>query len=88
MSIPGMYFFSFFHSQLLTISQDYVKGYSILVGRFMEKLDRMDVIYTDEEYLPAAFTKCLKDLRRCLEDVRDKFGPNVMPPEKVRRSAK
>ena len=47
----------------------------------------MDVIYVDEEYVPAAFTKCLKDLRRCLEDVMDKFGLNGMPPEKIRRSA-
>jgi len=28
----------------------------------MEKLDRIDVIYTDEEDVPAAFTKCLKNL--------------------------
>ena len=46
----------------------------IRIGKFLEKLDRMDAIYSEEKYVPAAFTDCLQLLRRRLTEARQKYG--------------
>ena len=55
--------------------------FAIRTGKFSEKLDRIEKIYADEEDVPAAFTECLKTLRKRLLETRQKFEQDVVPPE-------
>jgi phosphoenolpyruvate carboxykinase (GTP) len=62
--------------------QEYTEQFSIRIDKFLAKLDRMDKIYAEEQDIPEAFTACLKNLRRRLEEAREKFGMEEVPPEK------
>ena len=62
--------------------KEYDEQFTIRIDKFLDKLDRMDKIYAEEEGVPEAFTSCLKNLRKRLEDTKAKFGENEIAPEK------
>jgi phosphoenolpyruvate carboxykinase (GTP) len=60
--------------------EEYDLQFAIRIDRFIEKLDRMDSIYADEDELPEAFTQCLVDLRTKLEEVKKKSDKEILTP--------
>jgi phosphoenolpyruvate carboxykinase (GTP) len=60
--------------------EEYDLQFAIRIDRFIEKLDRMDSIYADEDELPEAFTQCLADLRTKLEEVKKKSDKEILTP--------
>ncbi len=60
----------------------YDKLFSVRITKFLEKLDRMEGIYKDEENVPKEFTDTLEMLRKNLKDAQGKFGSDVILPEK------
>lgn len=62
--------------------EEYNDQFTIRMDKFLDKLDRMDKIYAEEENVPEAFTSCLKMLRKRLADTKAKLGENEVLPEK------
>jgi phosphoenolpyruvate carboxykinase (GTP) len=60
--------------------EEYNKQFTVRIGKFLDKLDRMDKIYSDEEDIPAAFTGCLADLRKRLLAAKEKYGKDIIEP--------
>jgi phosphoenolpyruvate carboxykinase (GTP) len=59
----------------------YNKLFTIRIGKFLEKMDRMDKIYMNEPDIPQEFTDILKTLRSRLETASEKFGKDNVSPE-------
>jgi phosphoenolpyruvate carboxykinase (GTP) len=60
---------------------DYNQQFSLRLDKFLEKMDRMDKVYAEEEGVPEEFLACLKNIRRRLEEAKKKFGKGVVEPE-------
>ena len=62
---------------------DYEEQFTIRIQKFLEKLDRMDKIYAEEEDIPRAFSDCLAMLRRRLVEAREKYGSDAVSPARL-----
>jgi phosphoenolpyruvate carboxykinase (GTP) len=60
--------------------QEYEQQFSIRVQKYLQKLDRMEELYSSEENMPDAFWHVLTTQRRGLEALRDEFGQDVISP--------
>lgn len=58
----------------------YEKQFSIRIQKFLEKIERMEKIYGDEEDIPQAFTNIMKDQKERLLSFRKKHGKDVVSP--------
>ena len=61
---------------------EYDQQFSIRVTKFLEKLDRVEKFYKEEKGLPAEFNATLEMLRKRLNEAKERFGTDVIPPEK------
>jgi len=61
----------------------YEKQFSIRIQKFLEKIERMEKIYGEEEDIPQAFTNILKDQKERLLSFRNKFGKDVVSPFEI-----
>ncbi len=59
---------------------DYDKQFAIRVNKFLEKMDRMDESYKNEEDMPREFWDNLEKLRKRLTEAKSKHGKEVIPP--------
>jgi len=59
---------------------EYTAQFSIRVKSFLEKLDRIDSIYKEEDEVPQEFFDNLNRLRQRLLDAQKKTGKDVIPP--------
>ena len=62
---------------------DYEEQFTIRLQKFLEKLDRMDEIYSQEQDIPKAFSDCLAMLRRRLEEAKEKHGSDTVSPARL-----
>jgi phosphoenolpyruvate carboxykinase (GTP) len=60
--------------------QEYEQQFSIRVEKYLQKLDRMEKLYSSEENMPDAFWHVLASQREGLEALRDEFGQDVISP--------
>ena len=61
----------------------YEKQFSIRIQKFLEKIERMEKIYGEEEDIPQAFTNVLKDQKEKLVSFRNKYGKDVVSPFEI-----
>jgi phosphoenolpyruvate carboxykinase (GTP) len=59
----------------------YTRQFGIRVDKWLEKLERMEKIYADEDSVPDEFFLILKDQKRKLMDIKNKHGKNTIPPQ-------
>jgi phosphoenolpyruvate carboxykinase (GTP) len=59
---------------------DYNKQFSIRVSKNLERLDRVEGIYKEEENVPEVFMKHIEQQRQRLLDAKEKFGKDVIAP--------
>ncbi len=62
------------------LPEEYEQQFSIRVERYLQKLDRMEELYSTEENMPDAFWQVLTSQREGLEALRDEFGQDVISP--------
>ena len=60
--------------------EDYDKQFSIPIDKFLEKLDRVEKAYRQEDNIPDEFYVILEMLRNRLTGAKEKFGKSVIPP--------
>ena len=60
--------------------QEYEQQFSIRIDRFLEKIDRMEKIYAEEQEVPASFSACLQALKTRLIESRRAYGRGVVSP--------
>lgn len=60
---------------------DYTAQFSIRVKNFLEKIERIEKIYKDEDEVPQEFFDNMKRLRERLLDAQKIKGKDVIPPE-------
>ncbi len=58
----------------------YDKQFSIRIQKFLEKIDRMEKIYAEEEDIPKAFTDIMQDQKEKLLAFREKYAKDVVSP--------
>ncbi|MBN2480932.1 MAG: phosphoenolpyruvate carboxykinase (GTP) [Bacteroidales bacterium] len=58
----------------------YEKQFSIRVKKFLEKIERMERIYGEEEDIPKVFTDIMQDQKEKLLAFREKYGKDVVSP--------
>jgi phosphoenolpyruvate carboxykinase (GTP) len=68
-------------------SEEYEEQFSIRIDKFLEKIDRMEKIYAEEQEVPEAFSARLKALKDRLKDSRSKHGAAVVSPAALSRKA-
>ena len=61
--------------------EEYEAQFCIRVKMYLEKLDRMEEIYSEEEDMPEEFWQVLKQQRSELKDYQDKYGDVISPFE-------
>ncbi|MBW2974299.1 phosphoenolpyruvate carboxykinase (GTP) [Candidatus Woesearchaeota archaeon] len=59
---------------------DYADQFSIKVQRYLDKLDRIEAIYKEEDNVPDTFIKQLDEQRQRLLEAKEKFGKDVISP--------
>ncbi|TFH39974.1 MAG: phosphoenolpyruvate carboxykinase (GTP), partial [Chrysiogenales bacterium] len=59
---------------------DYDAQFSIRVDRFLEKLDRVEKAYRQEDDIPGEFFSCLDAIRSRLTEARERFGSGIIAP--------
>ncbi|MFH1850408.1 MAG: phosphoenolpyruvate carboxykinase (GTP) [archaeon] len=59
---------------------EYEKQFSIRVPNYLDKLDRIEEIYSVEEDIPGIFHRQLEEQRRRLRDAREKYAKDIIPP--------
>jgi len=62
----------------------YIKQFSIRVKKFLEKIERMEKIYSEEEDIPKAFTNVLKDQKERLLSFRGKYNKDIVSPFEIK----
>lgn len=62
--------------------KQYEEQFSIRICKLLEKLDRIEKIYSDEE-LPEELSKNLNDQRRRLVSAKEKFGKHTISPLEI-----
>lgn len=60
--------------------EEYEQQFSIRVEKYLQKLDRMEKLYSSEENMPVEFWQVLASQREGLEALRKKFGQDVISP--------
>jgi len=60
--------------------EEYADQFSIRVGKYLEKFDRMETIYREETDMPVEFWQVLKSQRKSLEELKKQFGKDVVSP--------
>lgn len=58
----------------------YEKQFSIRIQKFLEKIDRIEKIYAEEEDIPKAFTDIMQDQKEKLLAFREKYAKDVVSP--------
>jgi len=61
----------------------YEKQFSIRAAKFLEKIERMEKIYAEEEDVPAAFTQVMKDQKGNLKAFIEKHGKDTVSPFEI-----
>jgi phosphoenolpyruvate carboxykinase (GTP) len=61
----------------------YEKQFSIRIQKFLEKIERMEKIYGEEEDIPKVFTSVMKDQKERLLSFRKKHGKDVVSPFEI-----
>jgi len=60
--------------------EDYEKQFSIRLGKFMQKFERIENIFQHEPGMPEQFRNELSQQKKRLEQAREKFGKDVVSP--------
>jgi|TARA_B100001964_G_C14249320_1_gene609065 phosphoenolpyruvate carboxykinase (GTP) len=60
--------------------EEYEKQFSIRILKLLERLDRIESIYKEEENIPEMFHKHLEQQRERLKKAQEKFGKDVISP--------
>ena len=61
----------------------YEKQFSIRIKKFLEKIERMEKIYSEEEDIPEVFTNIMKDQKSRLLAFKDKYGKDIVNPLEI-----
>jgi phosphoenolpyruvate carboxykinase (GTP) len=61
----------------------YEKQFSIRIYKFLDKIERMERIYSEEEDIPKIFTDIMKDQKERLQALRAKYGKEVVSPFEI-----
>jgi phosphoenolpyruvate carboxykinase (GTP) len=61
--------------------EDYEEQFSIRIDKFLEKIERMESIYAEEQEVPEDFSSCLQTLKSRLAEARKKYGAGVVSPQ-------
>ncbi|MGD2035291.1 MAG: phosphoenolpyruvate carboxykinase domain-containing protein, partial [Bacteroidales bacterium] len=61
----------------------YEKQFSIRVEKFLEKIERMKKIYSDEDDVPEAFYKVMKNQKDKLMTFKEKYGKSIVSPFEI-----
>jgi len=59
--------------------EEYDKEFSVRIEKFLDKIERMEAVYKNEEGIPDDFNDIFNKVRKDLEDAKNKFG-NVAEP--------
>ncbi|MBN2531905.1 MAG: phosphoenolpyruvate carboxykinase (GTP) [Spirochaetales bacterium] len=67
-------------------NRDYTKAgydvqFSIRVSNWLEKMERMEKIFADEENVPEEFTTVLEEEKKRLLEAKAKYGRDIIPPD-------
>lgn len=60
--------------------EEYVEQFSLRIGKYLEKFQRMEALYKQEPDMPEEFWAELERQREGLETLREKFGKDVILP--------
>ncbi len=60
--------------------EDYEQQFSIRITKILEKLDRMDKVFSAEEGIPDVFFDHMNQERKRLLEAKEKFGKDVISP--------
>jgi phosphoenolpyruvate carboxykinase (GTP) len=60
--------------------EDYVKQFSLRIGNYIEKLDRIEKIFWQEEEIPNSFFLHLEQQKARLEECMRRFGKKIISP--------
>ncbi|MHA1792925.1 MAG: phosphoenolpyruvate carboxykinase (GTP) [Promethearchaeota archaeon] len=63
---------------------DYIAQFSLRVSKLLEKLDRMENMYKQEEDIPQFFWDILEEQRKSLQEIKAKHGEDVISPLKLK----
>ncbi|MEA2036636.1 MAG: phosphoenolpyruvate carboxykinase (GTP) [Nanoarchaeota archaeon] len=61
-------------------SEDYEKQFSIRIPMLLERLDRVEAIYKEEENIPEMFHKHIDQQRERLNAAKEKYGKDAVSP--------
>ncbi len=61
----------------------YEKQFSIRISKFLEKIERMEKIYADEEDIPSEFRNIMKDQKEKLIAYEKKYSKQVVSPFEI-----
>jgi phosphoenolpyruvate carboxykinase (GTP) len=60
---------------------DYDVQFAIRTSNWIEKMERMEQIYADEDNVPGEFLTILKEEKERLEKAKAKYGKDIIPPD-------
>jgi phosphoenolpyruvate carboxykinase (GTP) len=60
--------------------EEYEEQFSIRIDKFLEKIERMEKIYAEEQEVPLGFSDYLQTLKKRLSEAREKHGSGVISP--------
>ncbi|MBU0511889.1 MAG: phosphoenolpyruvate carboxykinase (GTP) [Chloroflexi bacterium] len=60
--------------------EEYAAQFSIRIGKYLEKFDRMETIYREEADMPVEFWQVLKSQRSKLKELRERFSKDIISP--------
>ncbi|MBA7551927.1 hypothetical protein ES705_44478 [subsurface metagenome] len=61
----------------------YEKQFSIRIQKFLEKIERIEKIYADEDDIPEAFNKIMKHQKEKLLAFKEKYGKDTVNPFEI-----
>lgn len=61
----------------------YEKQFSVRIKKFLEKIDRMEKIYAEEEDIPQAFTNIMNDQKERLLTCKEKYKKDTVSPFEI-----
>ena len=59
----------------------YIMQFTIRIKKFLDKINRIEKIYNDEESIPDVFLKTMTTLKQRLLDAQERFGKDLVEPE-------
>jgi phosphoenolpyruvate carboxykinase (GTP) len=60
--------------------EDYEKQFSVRISKLLERLDRIETVYKEEDDIPEIFHKHLEQQRERLKEAQKKFGKDTISP--------